>query len=180
LLDRAEAIDGLQPSKALALDRASYLNQLGETDRAEQARKKAEGLDARSARDHYLLASTYARQGTRAGYGQAVRELNEALRLNPRHYWSCMQRGLCQQELGNQVQAAGDFGSCIGMWPEFAWGHFNRGYVLALSGQKAGAIEDYTAALKRDPAFVPALINRGLALLETKQPAKALEDARPQ
>jgi tetratricopeptide (TPR) repeat protein len=122
------------------------------------------------------LASTYARRGTPAGYARAVAELNEALRLNPRHYWSCIQRGLCQQELGNLVQAAGDFGNCIGLWPEFAWGYFNRGYVLNQGGQKAAAIDDYTAALERDPRFVPAYVNRGLAYLERKEPARALAD----
>ena len=38
LLDEAEAIRGLAPSRALWLDRASYWSQLGETDRAGSAR----------------------------------------------------------------------------------------------------------------------------------------------
>ncbi|HZU35237.1 MAG TPA: tetratricopeptide repeat protein, partial [Gemmataceae bacterium] len=176
LLDRAEAIGGLEPSQALWRDRANYLEQLGENARAATARQRAESIPATSARDHYQLASTYARQGTSTGYAQAIAELNEALRLNPRHFWSCIQRGLCQQELGNLVQAAGDFGRCIGLWPEFAWSYFNRGYILDQNGQKTAAIDDYTAALERDPQFVPAYVNRGLAYLQCKQPARALAD----
>src|SRR5262249_26039052 len=113
----------------------------------------------------------------RAGrYREAIAELDEALRLNPRHYWSLLQRGICHQELGQLALAAGDFGACVGVWPEFAWGHFNRGYVLDRSGHKSEAIADYSAALDRDPDFVLAYLNRGLARLELKQYEPGLAD----
>jgi serine/threonine protein kinase/tetratricopeptide (TPR) repeat protein len=176
LLDRAEAIGGLPPSKALWLDRAQYLDQLAEPDRAQAARQTAAAIPAASARDHYLLATTYARQGGREGYTWAVAELNEALRLNPVHYWSWFQRGICHLELGEYVLAAGDFGICIGLWPDFAWGYFNRGYAFDQSGQKAEAVRDYSQALARDPGFVPALVNRALACLDLKRHSQALAD----
>ncbi len=176
LLDRAEAIDGLGPSRALWQERARYLAALGESDRAEEARRRAEEVPATSAGDHYLLATAYARLGTRAGYVKAVAELDLALALDPRHYWSWFERGLCHQELGEPVLAAGDFGTCTGLWPEFAWGHFNRGYVFDQCGRKAEAIGEYTAALKHDPEFVSAYVNRGLARLEAKRYAEALAD----
>ena len=106
----------------------------------------------------------------------AIAELDEALRLNPRHYWSLVQRGICHLERGEFIEAAGDFGQCTGIWPEFAWGYFNRGCVLDRVGSKAAAIRDYTAALERDPGLVPAYVNRGLARLESKQEAAALVD----
>jgi serine/threonine protein kinase/tetratricopeptide (TPR) repeat protein len=173
LLDRAEALGGLAPSRALWEDRTHYLEQLGRAGEAQAAAATAKQLQPVSARDHYLLATTYARKGR---YSEAVAQLRDALRLNPRHYWSLVQRGICYQELGKHVLAAADFGACIGLWPEFAWGHFNRGYALDQTGNRAEAIGDYTAALERDPGFLLAYFNRGMARLELKRYAEALAD----
>src|SRR6185312_6328594 len=166
LLDEAEAIRDLAPSKALWFDRASYWSQLGDAGRAREARERADTIPATGARDHYLLAISYARQGGRDGYKKAIAELDEALVLQPRHYWSALQRGICRMELGEYAQALGDFGTCTGLWPEHPWGYFNRGCVLDRMGLKVDAINDYAAALKHDPRFVAALVNRGLARVE--------------
>lgn len=176
LLDRAEAIPHLEPSKALWLDRARYWRQLDDSERASDAERMAEQLVAKTARDRYLLATTYARAGGRVGYVKALAELNEAIRIDPRHYWSWTQRGFCHFELGDYLVAAADFGHCTGLWPEFAWGYFNRACVLDKCGKKQEAINDYTAAIQRDPNFAAAYANRGLALLELRRFAEALAD----
>jgi tetratricopeptide (TPR) repeat protein len=176
LLDRAESIAGLPPSRALWLDRGRYFALRAETERAESARRRALETTASTARDHYLLATSIARHGGPEGQKAAIAELNEALRRNPRHYWSLIQRGICRLERGELVEAAADFGQCTGIWPEFAWGYFNRGCVLDRTGNKAAAVLDFTAALDRDPGLVPALVNRGLARLELKEHALALAD----
>ena len=98
------------------------------------------------------------------------------MRINPRHYWSAVQRGICHFELGERLLAAADFGQCIGLWPEFAWGYFNRGCVLEQDGRTIDAVIDYTAALQHDPAFAPAAINRGWSHLKLKRHAAALAD----
>jgi serine/threonine protein kinase/Flp pilus assembly protein TadD len=176
LLERAEAIGGLPPTRALWEDRARYLAMLGELAQSQAARCQAEQTPATSAHDHYLLATSWERKGTRQDFMRAVAELNRSLEFNPRDYWASVQRGVCEFELGNFVGAAGDFGKCIGLWPEFAWGYFNRGFVLDRGGRKTEAIEDYSAALARDPGLVPAYINRGLAFLELRRCSKALAD----
>jgi serine/threonine protein kinase/tetratricopeptide (TPR) repeat protein len=173
LLDRAERIHDLSPSRALWEDRASYLQRQGNTALAQAARSRAREIPVTGVRDRYLLALSYVRNGDYAG---AIHELNEALNQNPRHYWSFFQRGICYQELGKTSQAAGDFGVCIGLWPEFALGYFNRGYNLDQSRDWAGAITDYTAALARDPSFVPAYFNRGMAYLQLRRYKEALAD----
>jgi tetratricopeptide (TPR) repeat protein len=176
LLHRADAIGGLPPTRALLVDQARYLALLGETSKSEDARRRAEQTPASTARDHYLLATALARTGTRPDLTRAVEELRIALQLNPRHYWSSVQKGVCELDLGNLVVAAGEFGNCIGLCPDFAWGYFFRGCALDRGGKKAEAIEDYSAALVRDRTFAPAFVNRGLALLELKQHVRALID----
>ena len=176
LLDRAESIPGLLPSRALWLDRAAYWSLRSEAERASSARRRAEQTPATTARDHYLIAVSLARQGGPERLRAAIVELDEALRLSPRHYWSLIQRGICHLDRGDLTAAAGDFGQCTGIWPEFAWGYFNRGCVLDRTGSKAAAILDYTTAIERDPGLIAAYVNRGLARLELKQHAPALAD----
>src|SRR5439155_12149522 len=125
-------IRGLSPSRALWEDRASYWQQLGDPAAAEAAALQARALTPDGPRDHYLLAITHAGQRR---YKEAITELDQALRLNPRHYWSLLQRGICLQELGQEALALEDFFGCTILWPEFAWGHFNRGRVLHQMGR---------------------------------------------
>lgn len=175
-LDAAEAIPGLEPSKALWLDRANYWTRLHQPDRAAAAREHADRINPKTGRDFYLLAISQARQGGIDGLRRAVDSLNTALQLNPRNYWATLQRGICRMELGETAQAIGDFGTCIGLWPEHPWGYFNRGYLFDRLGTKAQAIDDYSSALALDSNFIEARVNRGLALLERKEYNKALED----
>jgi eukaryotic-like serine/threonine-protein kinase len=176
LLERAERIRGLSESPALLHDRASYLDFLGETAAAAAARAIAEQVHPTSARDHYLLAAAFVRKGGAANQKRAIAELNEAVRRNPRHYWSYFQRGMCFKELGEYTLAAGDFGTCIGLRPEFAWAYFNRGWILHKIGNRERACADYTDALHRDPEFANAYINRGLVCLELQRFDEALAD----
>lgn len=102
LLHRAKSMEGLPPARAVAEDQALYLEKRGDPAAAAM-REKARQLPPAGTRDHYLLASAYARGGP---FEEAVAELDAALRLNPRHYWSVMQRGICYQELGRRTLAA--------------------------------------------------------------------------
>jgi eukaryotic-like serine/threonine-protein kinase len=176
LLAQAEAIPGLPPSRALLLDRARYLKLCGQKESARLAARQAAETPAASARDHYLLATALVRQGGERASQAAIRELELALQLNPRHYWSLFERGICRLERAELVDAAADFGECIGIWPDFAWGYFNRGCVFERAGQVGAAIVDFTSALDRDSGLVPAFINRGLARLALKQYDGALAD----
>jgi serine/threonine protein kinase/lipoprotein NlpI len=176
LLDRAEAIEGLPPSRALALCRAQLLDAAGRLDDARTVREVAESIAPAGAQDHYLIAATHARRGTPDALRQAIAELDRATELQPTHYWVLTQRGICRQELGQHDLALADFSSAIGIRPDLAWGWFNRGYVLGKSDHPAEAIRDFTAAIERAPAFVEAHLNRGLIRLEMQQPKLALAD----
>jgi serine/threonine protein kinase/Tfp pilus assembly protein PilF len=176
LLDEAEAIGGLAPSKALWLERGDNLQSLGEPARAAEARRIAAKIPASTARDHYALATAYVRQGGAENLRRALGALDLSLKADPSHYWSVVQRGICHFELGELLPAAADFGQSIGLWPESPWGYFNRGCVLERDGRNSEAIADYSTALERDPQFAPAAINRGWVLLKLNRYAAALAD----
>lgn len=176
LLDRANDIHELPASSAVWRAKAEVLRQLGEMNAANAADLRANAIPPHSARDFHLLATAHLQSGAVDRHQHAIAELEQAVRIDPKHYWSWMQKGLCHLELREHSQALADFGVCIGLWPEFAWGHFNRGFALDQIGQKRAAIADYSAALERDPELIPAYHNRGLARLEMGQIEPALED----
>jgi tetratricopeptide (TPR) repeat protein len=176
LLDRANAIHELPVSSAVWRAKAAILRQLGEMNAANVADQRANSIPPRSARDFHLLATAHLQSGAADRHLKAIAELEQAVRLDPKNYWSWMQKGLCHLERQEHSQALADFGVCIGLWPEFAWGHFNRGYALDQIGQKRAAIADYSAALERDRELIPAYHNRGLARLELGQLETALAD----
>ncbi len=173
LLDLAESLPGLPPSRAISEDRAAYLGGLGEAAAARTARDRAGQIEPASARDFYLLAMASARAGR---YAEAVAQLDKALRREPKHYGAWVQRGICHQERGEHALAAGDFGVCVGLWPDFAWGHFNRACAADACGHREEAVRGFTEALRLDPDFVLARLDRGLARLEQEQYRAALED----
>lgn len=176
LLDRAAAIHDLPPSAAVFRARAALHRQMGESDQAAEADRRANELPPTTARDFYLLATTHLQTGAPDRFTRAIQELQQALQRDPRHYWSWMQKGLCHLELGESQLALADFSVCVGLWPEFAWGHFNRAFTLDQLGQKQAAIIDYSAALDRDADLEEAIRNRGMARLELGQHDEALAD----
>jgi eukaryotic-like serine/threonine-protein kinase len=175
LLDKAEALRRLPPTPALWEDRADYHDRLGEAQQALAARSKAKSLKPATARDHCLLAASLVRRdGVHAE--PALQSLDQALALDPKHYWAYVQRGVVRMQRGENALAAADFGGAVGVWPEYALGYFNLGCALLRAGQPAEAIAQFTLALDRDPSFVLARLNRGLTLLEQARYTAALAD----
>ena len=171
LLDRAERISEVAPCQALWIDRAAYLQHLGDSLGAAAARTRGDSIPVTMARDHYLLAMTSAREHR---YSLAISHLNEAVRLNPRDYWSWMQRGLCHQELGETALAIGDFGTCVGLRPSSPGGITT---APSLSPPPANARKhSWTTreALDLDSNLLAARLNCGVLYLELKQYSKAL------
>lgn len=176
LLEQAERIHELPPSRALLLDRTRYLSALGREFEAQQVLADSERVPATGAHDLYMLAGAHARQRTAKSYRAAIALLDRAIDLSPHHYWSYFERALCQQELGETFLAAGDLGTCIGLSLNSSWAYFNRGYILAQQGRKPEAVADYTRAIKHAPEFSSAHFNRGLVYLELRQHDSALDD----
>jgi serine/threonine protein kinase/tetratricopeptide (TPR) repeat protein len=173
LVDQAEALSRAKASAALWEDRALYLGRLGEAAGSAAALARAKGLPPVSMRDHYELARTLFFNGR---YPEAVVELQRALDLNPRHYWSLLLLGLCHEKQHDLVEALADYSQCVAVWPEFAWGFFNRSVVLDELGRKIKARSDLTMALRLDPNFTYAYLNRGVIALNLGQPREALAD----
>ncbi len=172
LLDQAEKLPGLGPSRGIWEDRASCLKALGRHEEARRAKEHAASIPLSSLLDHYLLAITFGQDQS----DKAIAELDKALRINPRHFWSLVQTGILHEGRGDQTNALACFTGCLTLRPELAWSWFNRGRVRHNLGDKAGARQDYSEALARDARFIQAYVNRGLVHLDLQDHHAALKD----
>jgi serine/threonine protein kinase/Flp pilus assembly protein TadD len=179
LLDRAGRWQPDQVPRALYEDRSNYRRMLGDPEGAERDLKRALVTPVRTARDHYLRATSLAMDRR---YDEAISELGEALRLDPRHFWALFELGVCYDQLGRLSDARGAYLACIALWPECPWPYFNRGLVSSRLGNWDEARSDYAQAIERakdsmDSSIArDAHLNRGLASLNQHRYAEALDD----
>lgn len=102
------------------------------------------------ANDNYAIArgQEKLRLGDKAG---ALKELDKAIKLNPKDDYSYNQRGIINTELGRTKEAIADFTKVIQLKPESFQAYHNRANVKIQIKDFAGAIEDANSSLKLNP-----------------------------
>jgi tetratricopeptide (TPR) repeat protein len=173
MLDRAERFNGDAVPRALYQDRSDYRRLLGDADKADADWDRAQATPVRTARDHYLLATAMA---VEKHYEAAAKELEAALRVDPKHFWSHFELGICYDQLGRYAEAVAVYGCCVALWPDFAWTYLNRGLAYSRQGKWDAAVQDYSKAIESDAAFGDAYVNRGLAHLNQHRYVEAVSD----
>lgn len=164
--------DGDVP-RALWLQRAAILERLGRAEEARTLSENAATGPLKSARDHYLLGAEHAVHGR---FREAIPLLNEASRLDPKHYWAWFLLGFCHDGLAQDGRAEACYGTCIALWPEAHWAWFNRGIVYLRQQDHSQAAKDFDRTLDLKPGLADAHINRALARQGLKQYADAERD----
>ena len=173
LLNRAAQLQSTGVPRALFEDRSNYRRLLGDTAGADADWSVAESTPIRTARDHYLRATWLAADKR---FEEATRELEDAIRLDPRHFWAHFELGICNYQLGRYTDAIGAYSVCVALWDECAWTYLNRGLAHSRRDQWDSAIADYTQALQIDAGFADANVNRGLAHLNRQRFEHAIAD----
>ena len=116
-------------------------------------------------------------------YTLAIRDMDEAIRLQPENSKFRNTRGYFHLLTQNNDQAMEDFNQAIALDLKYAQPHNNRGLVrIALAGdhqqvggfdkaksELAKAVHEFDAALRIDPKYVDAHNNRGFALSRAKK-----------
>ncbi|MCI0464179.1 MAG: protein kinase [Gemmataceae bacterium] len=168
LLDRAVHLG--PPTQAYHLRRARYLQQLGDTAGAAQARAQAESVPPASALDYFLLGDDRQRQGQSAA---ALSDFANALRLQPNHFWARYFLAVCYLRLqrpGDTRAARDCLTACLGQRPDFVWLYVLRGFAHGQLQEFAAGEEDFQKALELEPeadARYAIAVNRGV--LYTRQ-----------
>ncbi len=94
-------------------------------------------------------------------YKGAIRDLTEAIRLNPNYDNAYYNRGVVRYKLGDKQGAVADYNSAIKINPNDDNAYTNRGVVRDDLGDKQGAIADFNTAIKINPNLAEAYTNRG-------------------
>jgi tetratricopeptide (TPR) repeat protein len=113
-------------------------------------------------------AGTYSTRGvTRLGMKDvagAIRDFNEALRLDPRHARAYSNLGSLNLSMGNPARAIQFFDKALECDPELVEAYVGRCAARRESNDLAGALEDGERALKRDDTSAEAHVNVSSAL----------------
>jgi len=98
-------------------------------------------------------AIAYANTGRIA---QAIKDLDDAIRLSPRIPLLFYNRGIIYLDRGKLTQAVSDFGAAIAEDASFALAFLNRGLAYERAGDFAASISDLQRALELDPNLAAA------------------------
>jgi tetratricopeptide (TPR) repeat protein len=174
-LDRAAG--AYRPTLALYSLRGRCRKALGEVAAARADRELAARTPPSLALDHSLRGQA-AYDVKRLAEG--VEAFEEALRLEPTHYWSLMKLGHCLCDLGRRPEdfagAERTFDGCILKRPDHAHAYYCRALASFKRGRYEKAVADCSKAIELDPRHALAWNNRGVAHSRLGQREKALAD----
>ncbi|GFE62149.1 tetratricopeptide repeat protein [Geobacter sp. AOG2] len=115
--------------------------------------------------DNYIIHDNLGLSLERAGnLDAAIREYEEALRINPFYQRSLANLGLALARKGNLDAAIGKYQEALQINPNYNVVHNNLGLALARKGNLDAAIGEYHEALRINPDYVEAHNNLGVAL----------------
>lgn len=95
-------------------------------------------------------------------YDRGVRDLEEAIRLNPYVDGADFSSASANVDLGQYERAIEDYGEDIRLIPDDPRAYYNRGVAYSFIGDYDRAMEDINEASRLDPEFAPAYLLRGL------------------
>jgi eukaryotic-like serine/threonine-protein kinase len=202
LLDQAAELR--PPTQVYHLRRADHLARRGDASGAERERAQAKALQSSTALDHFLSGKDqYKRREWRA----ARSAFDEALLIQPEHFWAHCLSAICSLQLAEPIRAQAGLSACLQAEPGFAWLYELRGFAAykvaalarlaaqnfqttgtTLSGeiqsQLKAAEADFTRALEllkqrpNDELQYALLVNRGLLWFERREWDKAVTDLK--
>ena len=109
-------------------------------------------------------------------YDIAIRDFNEALRLDPKSSPAFSNRGGAWNLKKDYDQAISDSNEAIRLDPKQVNAYNNRGVAWLGKKESDKAISDFDEAIRLDPNYPLAFYNRGLARAIKKQHDKAIMD----
>ena len=107
---------------------------------------------------------------------RALRDYNEAIRLNPGAADAFNNRGNAYRDLDDLERAMRDYDQAIRLDPHYAHAFNNRGIIFLELGDIGRAIEDFNSAIGQEVSYANAFRNRGLARTKLDLFDLAIED----
>lgn len=112
----------------------------------------------------------------KSDFKNALAELDQAAKLDPRNGLIYFHRALAKEKLGLLDEAITDYDAVIMMKLSLKEAHFNRGTIYLNKKDYKLAISDFNTVISIDPKYDAAFYNRGLAYYNSQQLMAALGD----
>jgi len=122
---------------------------------------------------YYQRCRAYIKKGD---YDSALRDCNEAIRLDPKYAVAYDSRGNVYDYKKDYDRAIADYGEAIRLDPKDAGAFNNRGNAYADKGDPDRAIPDYDEAIRLDPKDAAAFRNRGMTYRDKGDLDRAIVD----
>jgi tetratricopeptide (TPR) repeat protein len=178
VLDRAKQLG--HQTRAYHLQRARYLEHLGDKAGARKESDQAAALQSTGALDYFLMGEEFHRQGQVV---QAMRAFQNALRLQPNHFWAryFLAVGYLRVQPSRADLARDSLTACLSQRRDLPWLYILRGFAHGQLELFQAAEEDFTKALEQQPnedALYALFVNRGVLLGRQRKLAPALADLK--
>jgi tetratricopeptide (TPR) repeat protein len=135
--------------------------------------KENTGCDGSTADAHYRCGYFYQNQGDSQA---AIRQYNEAIRLNPSYMEAFFNRGNAYRKSQNLDAALRDYTAAIRLQPRFLFAYMNRADLYVALGKSDSALNDLGTALRIDPTFADAYYFRGKIYMHAERLEEAVQD----
>src|SRR6516162_1117897 len=155
---------------ASAFSQALALHQAGRLAEAEKIYGQILKVQPNHFDSLHLVGVIYAQRGSHA---ESVRQIDVALKINPKAAPAHNNRGIALQKLKRLDDALASYDKAIALKPDYAEAFNNRGLALQELKRLDDALASYDKAIALKPDSAEAFNNRGNALQELKR----LDDA---
>ena len=126
------------------------------------------------------LSVIYNNRGTafddKGDYDRAIRDFNEAIRLNPNAETAYYGRGYAYKKKGDYDHAIQDFNEAIHLNPNFERAYYDRGNSYIDKEDYDRAIQEFDEAIRLNPKDAYAYNNRGVAYARKNDYGHAIQD----
>lgn len=129
--------------------------------------------------DNYIMHHYQGRALRRKGqYEEAIQEIRESLRLNPRYFEAYNSLGIALQAEGKFDEAVSQFHKALELNPSFHQAHNNLGIMFAKRGDLENAISHFIKVIELNPANDKAHHNLAQAFFSKGQISNAIKHYR--
>jgi tetratricopeptide (TPR) repeat protein len=109
---------------------------------------------------------------------EAIDHCDNAIRINPTHFFAYANRGNAYVKLGQYQQAIDDYNEAIHINPYYTDAYNSRGIAYFKLGQNQQAIDDYNEAILLNPDYANAYFNRGIIYINQGNKNLGCRDAQ--
>jgi serine/threonine protein kinase/Tfp pilus assembly protein PilF len=178
ILDRAAKLG--PPTRAYHLQRARYLERLGDKASAKEENDQAAALQPVVALDYFLMGEELQRRGQ---VPRAISAFQNALRLHPNHFWARYFLSVCYLRLrpSRPDLASDSLTACLSQGRNVVWVYLLRGFSFGQLELFQAAEDDFQKALECEPnadARYAIFVNRGVLFSRQRKFVQAVADLK--